>query len=484
MIVLDGDGALLMRLGALATVGHERPPNLVHVLLDNQRHESTGGQATVSHSVDFPSLAAACGYARAARVGSLDELARALGRATPGPVFLHVRIAPGVPDDLPRPSVRPDEVAARLRAHLESPALTHRNPLLLNPGPVTMSERVHHALSESDVCHREDEFAALTLDVKRRLEGLYPGLQGYEAVLLTGSGTAAVEAMLDSLVPREGKVLVVANGVYGERMAAILHAHGKALVPLRGEWTARHRPGRGRACARRRPRHHPRRGRPQRDDHRPPQRPRTAWGASAASSTGRCWSTRSRASAARPSTSQGWNAAALASTSNKCLHGAPGICFVLARRALLDDPSHAGTLYLDLARYRHEQRQGWSPFTQATHVMRALQEALCELEQQGGWEARRERYRAIATRVRAGLRELGVEPLLDPQVYSSMISSFRLPRGTTYAALHDALREEGFVIYAGQGELARSIFRVANMGDLRDSDVDRLLGACGHVLRA
>jgi phosphonopyruvate decarboxylase len=120
VIALDGDGALLMRLGVLATVGHERPPNLVHVLLDNQRHESTGGQSTVSHSVDFPSLAAACGYASAARVGSLDELARALTSADPGPRFLHVPIAAGVPADLPRPSVRPHEVAARLRAHLEA----------------------------------------------------------------------------------------------------------------------------------------------------------------------------------------------------------------------------------------------------------------------------------------------------------------------------------------------------------------------------
>jgi phosphonopyruvate decarboxylase len=120
VIALDGDGALLMRMGVLATVGYERPPNLVHVLLDNQRHESTGGQSTVSRSVDFPSMAAACGYAAAARVGSLDELGRALTSAEPGPRFLHVPIAPGVPADLPRPSVRPHEVAARLRAHLEA----------------------------------------------------------------------------------------------------------------------------------------------------------------------------------------------------------------------------------------------------------------------------------------------------------------------------------------------------------------------------
>jgi aspartate aminotransferase-like enzyme len=77
--------------------------------------------------------------------------------------------------------------------------------LLLNPGPVTLTDRVRGALAASDVCHREREFAELTLDVKRRLETVYAGASSYEAVLLTGSGTAAVEAMFGSLVPRTAR---------------------------------------------------------------------------------------------------------------------------------------------------------------------------------------------------------------------------------------------------------------------------------------
>jgi phosphonopyruvate decarboxylase len=122
IIALDGDGAALMRLGALATVGYERPQNLLHILLDNQLHESTGGQATVSHSLDFPAIAAACGYARALRVESLDELGALLSEPGEGPLFVHVPIAPGVMDKLPRPSVKPHEVAARLKAHLQAPS--------------------------------------------------------------------------------------------------------------------------------------------------------------------------------------------------------------------------------------------------------------------------------------------------------------------------------------------------------------------------
>ena len=117
IIVLDGDGAALMRLGALATVGYERPGNLVHVVLDNGLHESTGGQSTVSRSIDFCGLAASCGYIHVETVSRPIELAAVLERPTGELTFVHAPIVPGVPE-LPRPSITPAEVAARLRAHL------------------------------------------------------------------------------------------------------------------------------------------------------------------------------------------------------------------------------------------------------------------------------------------------------------------------------------------------------------------------------
>lgn len=119
IIVLDGDGAALMRLGALATAGYERPGNLVHVLLDNGLHESTGGQSTVSRSIDFCGVAAACGYAQVETVTRPEQLAVVLEQSTSELTFVHAPIQPGVPE-LPRPSMTPPEVAARLRAHLAS----------------------------------------------------------------------------------------------------------------------------------------------------------------------------------------------------------------------------------------------------------------------------------------------------------------------------------------------------------------------------
>jgi phosphonopyruvate decarboxylase len=118
IVVLDGDGAALMRLGALTTVGFERPPNLVHVVLDNGRHESTGGQATVSGCVDFPALAAASGYPDVTATGSPESLQALLADRRPGLRFIHVPTLPGVPAGLPRPTVRPPAVAERLRAYL------------------------------------------------------------------------------------------------------------------------------------------------------------------------------------------------------------------------------------------------------------------------------------------------------------------------------------------------------------------------------
>ena len=122
IVVIDGDGAALMKLGTLATIGAWRPKNLVHVLLDNGVHDSTGGQATVSPLVDFAGVAIACGYAHATTADSLGEFDAALGEAlaAEGPGFVHMRIAPGSMGKLGRPTVKPPDVARRFRGFLAS----------------------------------------------------------------------------------------------------------------------------------------------------------------------------------------------------------------------------------------------------------------------------------------------------------------------------------------------------------------------------
>ncbi len=120
VIVLDGDGAALMRLGALATIGYERPRNLVHILLDNEIHESTGGQSTVSHSIDLAAVAQACGYPRVMRAGSLVEIENVVAENTEDLTFVHAKIQPGEAKGLPRPTMKPYQVAQRFRSSLRS----------------------------------------------------------------------------------------------------------------------------------------------------------------------------------------------------------------------------------------------------------------------------------------------------------------------------------------------------------------------------
>ena len=116
--MIDGDGAALMRLGAMSSVGYERPANLMHILLDNSVHESTGAQPTVSKSLDFCSIAAACGYERVLRTADPQALGAALSEESKGLTFIHVPVVPGIEDKLQRPSIKPAEVADRLRKFL------------------------------------------------------------------------------------------------------------------------------------------------------------------------------------------------------------------------------------------------------------------------------------------------------------------------------------------------------------------------------
>lgn len=126
VVALDGDGAALMRMGAFATLGAYGPPNLVHLLLDNGAHESTGGQATVSQYVSFAGIAAACGYATAIEGDDLGVLDAALDAARAGEQavehggahFARLSIRTGVPDGLPRPTVTPVDVKTRLMRHI------------------------------------------------------------------------------------------------------------------------------------------------------------------------------------------------------------------------------------------------------------------------------------------------------------------------------------------------------------------------------
>lgn len=122
VVVLDGDGAALMRLEALVSVGHYRPPNYVHVVLDNESYESTGGQETLSSSVKFDEIAIGCGFATAATVYGKEKLLACLKDVSerPGPHLIHVKVTKDSPSDLGRPTIGPVQVKERFMDYIQS----------------------------------------------------------------------------------------------------------------------------------------------------------------------------------------------------------------------------------------------------------------------------------------------------------------------------------------------------------------------------
>ncbi|WP_253298075.1 isocitrate lyase/phosphoenolpyruvate mutase family protein [Paenibacillus sp. MSJ-34] len=122
IVVIDGDGSVLMRMGSLATNGTYSPPNMLHILLDNNAHDSTGGQSTVSHNVQFVKIAASCGYVQSIYTHNLAELQWAMEewKRTKGLTFLYMKISKGYREQLGRPQIKPFEIKQRLQSFLRN----------------------------------------------------------------------------------------------------------------------------------------------------------------------------------------------------------------------------------------------------------------------------------------------------------------------------------------------------------------------------
>ncbi len=355
------------------------------------------------------------------------------------------------------------------------------NPLrLLNPGPVNVSPRVRAALQVPDLCHREPEVAAVLQSVRRRLARCFGG-PDFAAVILTGSGTLAVEAMVAAGVGR-GALLVGNNGVYGQRIADIARAHGIPVVEVPAPWTEPLPLAAIETALRQRPEieavavvHH-----------------ETTTGLlNPVAEIGALCREHGKRLLVDCVSSLGGEAIDLAAdgvdlcagTANKCLQGIPGLSFVLARRAVLEQARSfpRRSVYLDLPGHCDAQDKGSMLFTIAVQVLFAFEAALAELEEETV-SGRIARYREAALYLREGFARLGLEFLLAPEHRSNSLTALRLPAATAYRRLHDALKARGFVIYEGQGRLQAQIFRVANMGNLRREDFAAFLEALPAAL--
>lgn len=355
--------------------------------------------------------------------------------------------------------------------------------ILLNPGPVSLSPRVRRAAMRADLCHRENDFLKVQRQVINGISEVYGCDQAaWTTVALGGSGTTALEAMLASIIPPGEHLLVLENGVYGERLSRIARIHGIGYQALDHRWGAKP------------------------DLERLDQALASggfAWLAAVhhETTTGRLNPLDGIADVcarhgvmlladtissfgSEPLPFEHAALAACATTANKCLHGIPGLAFVTLRRALLGQGAPERSLYLHLPRWAAAQDAESTPFTPPVNAYLALSEALLELREQGGWAARRARYLELAERVRSELQRCGVEPWLAPADSACALRSYRLPRGVNYNAVHDGFKRHGFVIYAGQGGLSGEMFRIATMGAISDDDVSRLEAAIAKIFAA
>lgn len=353
--------------------------------------------------------------------------------------------------------------------------------ILLNPGPVTLSERVRAAMLGPDLCHRESEFASLQDGLQRKLLDVY-GLspRNWGATLLTGSGTAAVEAMITSMVPRDECLLVAENGVYGERISRIATAYGIATTRVATSWGGQLDLKAIAAALRAKP-----------HSHIAVVHHETTTGRlnELASLGALCRETQVgllldgvSSFGAEHLDFSAWPIDACAATANKCLHGVPGTAFVIVRRAALAQAQVTRSVYFDLSEYLARQDAQGTPFTQSVQTFYALDAALDEFFEAGGWRARQAMFRQRMAAIRSTLATLGVGALLSEQETSCVLQAFELPPGRTYPALHDALKARGFIIYAGQGGLSERVFRISAMGAIGDDDLARLCSALREVL--
>ena len=358
-----------------------------------------------------------------------------------------------------------------------------REPFLLTPGPFTTTRATKEAMLR-DWGSRDGEFIAMNARVRRRLVELVHGEGSHVCVPLQGSGTFIVEAMIGTLVPPAGKLLVMVNGAYGRRMVRMCEYYHRPCVV---EETAEDRavdPAALDAALARDP------GvthvvvvhcettsgvlNPVEEIATVTARHRRRLLVDAMSALG-----------AIPLDVRRVPVDAVVASANKCLEGVPGVGFAIVRREALEEArGRAPSLSLDL----HDQwvameKNGQWRFTPPTHVIAALDRALDQHAAEGGVAGRGARYRENCALLVDGLRALGFETLLPDRLQAPIIVTVRMPADPKFDfdTFYDRLGRRGYVIYPGKLTVADS-FRIGCIGALGEAEMRGVLQAIHEVV--
>jgi len=364
-------------------------------------------------------------------------------------------------------------------------ALDAQEKLLFTPGPLTTSASVK-AVMQRDLGSRDEEFMGIVSDIRNELLALAGTSkeEGYEAVLMQGSGTFGIESVIASAIPEGGELLVLINGAYGRRIAHIARTLGIAVWEL--DWDenqtvdpssveetlAEHSEITHVAMV------HCETTtgimNPLAEVAEVVRKHKRAFVLDAMSSFG-AW----------PIDVNDTPVDFLVSSANKCIEGVPGFSFVVFRKGALEAAGGAArSVSLDLkAQWEGLENTGQFRFTPPTHAILAFYQALSELRTEGGVEARGRRYGMSQEALARGMQELGFETYLDSEVQGPIITTFRYHPDPAFDfdTFYERLSESGFVIYPGK-LTEEECFRIGSAGQISVEEIVSLLVAVRMTL--
>ncbi|MDZ4845508.1 MAG: 2-aminoethylphosphonate--pyruvate transaminase [Chitinophagales bacterium] len=358
--------------------------------------------------------------------------------------------------------------------------------LLFTPGPLTTSKTVKEAML-SDVGSRDKAFVDAVVEIRNELLALahVSKADGYDCVIMQGSGTFGIESVISSAVGEKDTLLVVANGAYGERIVKMAEVHGIKHFMLRFDedkvidektfeaFLAKEPSITHVACI----------------------HSETTTGLfNPVQEIGKICKAKNKVFIVDAMSSFGgtempmrdWEIDYLVSSSNKCIEGVPGFAFALAKNSELQKcKGQARTLSLDLfEQWKGLETNGQFRFTPPTLSIMAFRQALHELKAEGGVKAREARYQKNKMVLDNGMKELGFKTYLEPEIQGHIITSFLYPDSSkfNFERFYQKLSDRGFMIYPGKLSKANA-FRIGNIGQIFPEDVDALIKAIQAVMQ-
>ena len=358
------------------------------------------------------------------------------------------------------------------------------DPWLLTPGPLTTSETVKQAMLH-DYGSRDKAFIDINARVRKRLLAIVDGADTHVCVPLQGSGTFVVEAMMGTLVPRRGKVLILVNGAYGHRIAKICSYIGRDFVVVESaEDTPVDLERLNRAL--------------EQDiaiSHVVVVHCETTSGIlNPVKEVADIVSRHQRrllidamsAFGAIPLSVKSINFDAVVASSNKCLEGSPGMGFCIAAKSSLEaSRGNSHSLCMDLYdQWVAMEGNGQWRFTPPTHAILAFNQALDEFDQEGGVQGRGERYRSNCRILVEGMRAMGFRTLLPDHLQAPIIVTFHMPSEADFdfESFYDSLAQQGYLIYPGKLTVADS-FRIGCIGRLGAEQIQGALAAIRSTMK-